>query len=202
MLTYVNRIQRGRCFAALCALGVVSVQPSELRAQIPTCAQAKSTVLAEGQTRSQLQQAWSVIVKCGDDAPPTIVKALRLAVPFTVKDTLARHAAWTLADRRLTDSVIFLAKDAAQSSGRRKELMRLLAHYYNPVVTLYPLSASDSNSSVLRYLLDAEPLEGNQPMVQSDRDRALSAIVWMKTNDPSLEVRKLAAAVAYQIPPM
>jgi hypothetical protein len=89
--------------------------PAPAVAQQMTCAQALTATAHTGYTRDQIAEAWNVLVGCGDAAPPAIAAAIRSAPLNSAKDTLALLAAWSLADRRLVDSIIVLAKDPSQN---------------------------------------------------------------------------------------
>jgi hypothetical protein len=176
------------------------VAPVSIAAQTPTCAQAQTTVNSnEGYSRDQIAMAWYVMVTCGDAAPAAIVSAIRRATLNTGRDTLALLAAWSLADRRLVDSIIVLAKDPSQVNARRWQYLGLLTRYYDPSLTLDLSARGPGGGIALAVATDAKTWGGNQPIDQAARDRAKAAIAWMGANDPSLELRRMAALVAQQL---
>jgi hypothetical protein len=108
-------------------------------------------------------------------------------------------AAWSLADRRLVDSIIVLSKDPSQATSRRLQFLGFLTRYVNPHVVIDNNARGPGGGLALVELTDAIPFVGNQPIDQPASDRAYAAIVWMSTNDPNAETRRLAAAVAQQL---
>ena len=186
--------------SGLVLLVVIGAQPIDARAQSITCAQAVTLLSTGGSpTRTQLAGASSRILECGDTAPGAIVAALRLAAPNTVRDTMAMGDAWALLDRRLSDSVIALAKDPHQTVTRRVFYLSLLARYVAPTVGVDPTGARKMNATVLVTVLHPGVVAGNLPMDVAARDRARAGIAWMATNDPSLDIRRLAGLVAAQL---
>jgi hypothetical protein len=167
------------------------------RGQVPTCAQAQAILSTNGvYSRAQIANAWPVMIKCGDPAPPTIILALRQANANSARDTLAIDAAWALADRRLVDSIIVLAKDPTQLIARRSKYLALLTRDVNPDVAF---TLGPSGSVRLATMGDVTPVTGNQPIDQPARNRSSAAIAWMSANDSNGDIRRWAAAIAKQL---
>jgi hypothetical protein len=137
-----------------------------------------------------------VVNTCGDAAPGWVARLLRQATPLSTKDTVARTAAWSLLDRRLTDSVRVLALDQTQTTERRRYFLRLLARYVSPIAAVDDRHINDDPSpSVILAAQDADGVLGTWPPNAESRNRARGTIHQMGETDPDATLRKLAALV-------
>jgi hypothetical protein len=193
----VTRVSRFR--AALWAMLLICVSSTVLTAQAMSCETARQTILSNGSKRDALIEASSVIVRCEDLAPNTIVAAIRKATPGSLRDTLALGNAHTLRDARLADSIAVLAKDPQQSLARRTFFVGLLVRYINPHAGLNASTVNHAVPAVLVYLPHTGVIDGNQRMLDYHRERIRSQILSVSYHDSDANLRKLAGLAAEQV---
>ena len=191
-----------RLFRVGVALALIVAVPGSTRAQpsFPmSCDQARHYLIVEGASRTNIVLASRRIVTCGDMAPTTLMATIRSASPGTVRDTVAKEAAWLLSDRRLLDSVIALSRDLRVGVARRTVALELLTHYADGKASLLPGLQHDPMPLVIAHRMHGDYFSGNAPMDAKDQDRALAAIRQVGLDEPDDDLRLLAKLAAEQL---
>ena len=185
---------------ALAAVLILAASISARAQGIPmTCDQARSYLVDNGGSRTNVVIASRKIVGCGDMAPTTLVAAIRTATPGSVRDSMAQQAAWILSDRRLLDSVIVLSRSAQVTAARRTVALELLTHYADSLAALLPEALSDPMNIVIAHRIHGGYVTGSMPLTSADQVRALDAIDWIGRNESDSTVRTLAKRAHHQL---
>jgi hypothetical protein len=181
------------CRAVLLAFILAPLSGAKLAAQSMPCDTATAILShPDGVSNTKLMTAANRIVRCGDLAPPAIMKLFRTSADKSALDSLATYSAWLLGDERLADSVGALAKNPNVVVGKRLSALQLLIRYVSRASVLIPDGARKDAPWVLGVVTDSDLFSGNQPIEASGRTRALSVIKWMGVNEPNSDVRRLA----------
>jgi hypothetical protein len=177
------------------------LQPSTARAQSMTCNQAKAILLNSSSLRSDLYQAMAKALRgCPNDGPQIVANALRQAPALSTRDTVARQGAWALLDRRLVDSLHYIALDPAQTTERRRFFLRLLTRYVAPNATVDDRQISSEDSpSVLQAVSDAGGVVGTSPITAESKNTARYTIQYKRDHDADPTLRKLAGLIDQQL---
>jgi hypothetical protein len=164
-----------------------------------SCSTAQDLLLKNGGSANNVRWAGATIVRCGDAAPSTLIKAIRTVPLNSLRDSVVERAAWILADRRLVDSVIALGKDPQQSINRRTLALKLLTRYSIHSASLIPEAVNDHPPIVIATVEHSEAVAGNVPLDDAASGRALEAMRWISLNDSDAGVRTLAGLAVKQL---
>jgi hypothetical protein len=195
------RITRSVGYAVLVGVSVAACpEPAGAQPPVPmACDVARGWLVQNDGSRTNILVASRRIVTCGDIAPATLMAALRNATAGSVRDTVAREAAWLLSDRRLLDSAIALSRDAQVPASRRLVALELLTHYADSLAALLPGSIDDPSNIVIAHRMHGGYIPGIMPLTSADQTRALDAIDWMGGNESDATVRGLAQRAHHQL---
>jgi hypothetical protein len=171
-----------------------------LAAQKFSCPQAASLLLSDSGGRMDLFSATNITLRCPDGAAEVITKLLRQAELNTVRDTLARAAAYNLRNAGMADSLIALAKDSTQSTEKRRFYLGMLTVFADCRVGIDDSPGFESRWSVLGgsggHACDAGY---RQPLSPATRARAHEGIAWMGAHDPDARLRELSRRAAQEL---
>ena len=164
-----------------------------------SCEQARNLLVKDGGSRTEILLASGRMVHCGDMAPTTFVVVLRTATRGSVRDSVVKHVAWLLSDRRLLDSVIALSRESGIGVAGRTMALGLLTHYADMHASLLPGLQHEPMPLVIAHEMHGDYILGSVPMDAADQDRAFAAIWHVARNEPDHNLRLLARRAAEQL---
>lgn len=168
--------------------------PVTVQGQVPApmpCITAANFLTINTGTRTDLFLASSCIVRC-DNAVRTLIGALRIAMPNSLRDTTVQQAAWLLSDRRMLDSVTALSRDPSVTVERRTVALALLTHYADSLASLWPGGLNDPVGTVIATRIEGGYLPGGVPLTATDQSTALQSIAWMREHESDPTLKSLA----------
>jgi len=130
--------------------------------------------------------------------PHVILELERRAPPDSPRDTIARLSLWAMADSRMADSLLTLARDPRQPMRDRILYLRLLTHYAD-CRTALDVRDHGPDDSVLWMAFDACGIGNKQSYSDADRARIRAGFAWIGEHDGDANLANLARLAAAEL---